>query len=325
MPSLSHTIEEQLPAFFRLDRYISESLNLLSRSQIKVRNLSAKINGKEVKISKPVKQGDHLELNWMDSPPIEIIAQDLPIDIVYEDDNCVVINKAQGMVVHPGAGNRQGTLANALYYRRLNKLDSKNKNNPENAGCQSSVRPGIVHRLDKETSGIIIAAYNDEAHVFLADQFKTRKTKKTYIAIVHGTPKETEGRIETFITRDSRDRKKFTVGSAGKSALTFYKVIKSWNSHSLLLLRPRTGRTHQLRVHLRHIGNPVLGDPIYHCKEKRFSNALIFETSLMLHSKSLAITLPGESERRIFTSAMPERFIDIIKKLDNINLSGYTP
>jgi len=313
MPSLSHIIEEQIPAFFRLDRYVSESLKLLSRSQIKARCLSAKINGKEVKISKPVKQGDHLELNWMDSPPVEIVPQDIPVDIVYEDDNCVVINKKQGMVVHPGAGNRQGTLANALYFRRLNKLEGKNKSNPENTGCQSSVRPGIVHRLDKETSGIIIAAYNDETHAFLADQFKTRKAKKNYIAIVQGTPKETEGQIETFISRDPKDRKKFTVSAAGKNALTFYKVIKSWQNYSLLLLRPRTGRTHQLRVHLRYIGNPVLGDQIYGNIDKHFA-----EATLMLHSKSLAITLPGESEKKVFTSAMPERFTAVIEKLDRI-------
>jgi 23S rRNA pseudouridine1911/1915/1917 synthase len=215
------------------------------------------------------------------------------------------------MVVHPGAGNRQDTLANALYFRRLNrsgKISDAETNN---------VRPGIVHRLDKDTSGIIIAAYNEEAHAFLAGQFKARKTRKTYTAIVQGAPKETNGRIETFIARDSKDRKKFAVSANGRNAVTYYKVVKSWRTHSLLLLRPRTGRTHQLRVHLRYIGCPILGDPIYGGADKLFPDA-----SLMLHSKSLAIILPGETEERVFSSPIPRRFTAVIEKLDRINANG---
>jgi len=303
MPCLSHVIEEQVPVSFRLDRYVSEKLNLLSRSQIKARCLKAKINGKDVKLSRPVKQGDVLDLSWDDVSLPGLIAQDIPLEIVYEDDNCIVVNKAQGMVVHPGAGNRQGTLANALYFRRLNKNGS--------GGILDNVRPGIVHRLDKETSGIIIAAYNDEAHAFLAEQFKARKVRKNYIAIVQGVPKEVKGRIETCIARDPKDRKRFAVSAAGKTSLTFYKVIKSWKTHSLVLLRPRTGRTHQLRVHLRHIGHPILGDPVYGKADNMFSDA-----SLMLHSKSLAIILPYETEERVFSSGIPERFNVIMEKLD---------
>ena len=180
MQDYSRVIEEQVSVSLRLDRYVSEILRFLSRSQIKARNLSAKINGKDVKLSRLVKQGDHLEMNWDDLPPVDIIPQDIPLEIIYEDEKCVVVNKVQGMVVHPGAGNRQGTLANALLFRRLNRGGEKNTD---------SVRPGIVHRLDKETSGIIIAAYDDEAHAFLAEQFKTRKVRKNYIAIVQGTRK----------------------------------------------------------------------------------------------------------------------------------------
>ncbi|WP_461247313.1 RluA family pseudouridine synthase [Treponema sp. R6D11] len=311
MPDFSHVINEQLPQPVRLDRYVSETLRLLSRSQIKARSLTAKVNGKEVKNSRIVKKGDHLELCWQDSPPVNIIPQDIPLEIIYEDENCVVVNKPQGMVVHPGAGNRQDTLANALYFRRLNRGGKASDMETNN------VRPGIVHRLDKDTSGVIIAAYNDEAHAFLAQQFKARKTKKTYTAIVQGTPKENNGRIETFIARDPKDRKKFTVCANGRNAVTYYKVINSWRTHSLLLLRPRTGRTHQLRVHLRYIGCPILGDPIYGSADKLFPDA-----SLMLHSKSLAIILPNETEERFFSSPIPMRFTAVIEKLNRINTNG---
>jgi 23S rRNA pseudouridine1911/1915/1917 synthase len=300
MPSLSVVVEEQIPQNLRLDRYVSEILRVLSRSQIKARNLNAKINKKNVKLSRPVKQGDTLELSWDEKEPDFIVPQDIPLEIVYEDENCVVINKAQGMVVHPGAGNRQGTLVNALCFRRLNS-----------AGNFTGIRPGIVHRLDRETSGIIIAAYNDETHAFLAQQFYARKTRKTYIAIICGVPKEKTGRIETFIARDPRNRKRFTVSSSGKTAVTFYKVIKTWETYSLIFLRPKTGRTHQLRVHMRHLGCPILGDPVYGCDDKKFKDA-----SLMLHSKKLEITLPGEMKPRAFSSNVPERFLEVIKKLD---------
>ena len=307
MPGISHVIEEQINSSLRLDRYISEVLRLFSRSQIKSRNLKAKINGKDVKLSRLVKYNDTLDLIWEDSPPENIIPQDIPLDIVYEDENCIVINKVQGMVVHPGAGNRQGTMANALYYRNMQK---RNCYKPEEQ--TGGLRPGIVHRLDKETSGIIIAAYNEETHAFLAQQFKLRKTRKTYIALVIGVPKEKTGRLDTFITRDPKDRKKFTVSSAGKMAVTFYKVIRCWENHSLILVRPKTGRTHQLRVHLKYIGHPILGDPVYGYSDKTFPFV-----SLMLHSKNLEITLPGETQPRIFSSGMPQRFEQVIKELDS--------
>jgi 23S rRNA pseudouridine1911/1915/1917 synthase len=308
MPCFSQIIEEQLPQPVRLDRYVSETLRLLSRSQIKARRLTAKINGKDVKLSRIVKQGDILELRWQDSPPVNIIPQNIPLEIVYEDENCIVINKAQGMVVHPGAGNKQDTLANALYFRRLNR------NGQVSHGDTDNVRPGIVHRLDKDTSGIIIAAYNEEAHAFLARQFKARKARKSYIAIVQGAPKEINGRIETCIARDPKDRKKFTVSADGRNAVTYYKVVNSWRTHSLLLLRPRTGRTHQLRVHLRWLGHPILGDPVYGGADKLFPNV-----GLMLHSKSLAVILPAETKERVFSSHIPKRFNEVIDKLGRVN------
>jgi len=307
MPSFNHTVTGILPdGGMRLDRYIAENLGLLSRSQIKARELKARINGKEAKISRAIKNGDILELIWQEAEPLNIIPENIPLDIIYEDNRAVVINKAQGMVVHPGAGNRRGTLANALYYRRLERGGLP--------GTESGgLRPGIVHRLDKETSGVIIAAYDDEALAFLAGQFKSRKTKKTYIAIVNGIPKEKKGRIETFIARDSKDRKRFAIAAQGRLALTYYSVIKTWRTHSLILLRPKTGRTHQLRVHLRYLGHPITGDPLYGVADDSFP-----KVSLMLHAKSLAIVLPGEDTQRIFKAPLPERFTAMIRSLNGL-------
>jgi 23S rRNA pseudouridine1911/1915/1917 synthase len=311
MSAFTHTITETLPAGgMRLDRYIAERLGLLSRSQIKARELKAAVNGKETKVSHIVKSGDALELSWKEAEPVNIIPENIPLDILFEDDREVVINKVQGMVVHPGAGNRRGTLANALYYRRLERVNGLGGSSP-----LEGFRPGIVHRLDKETSGVIIAAYDDTALAFLAAQFKSRKAKKTYIAIVKGIPPEQKGRIETFIARDLKDRKRFAVSTRGvsprgKEAITLYRVIHTWQNHSLVLLRPRTGRTHQLRVHLRYLGHPVVGDPLY-----GFADTLFPAATLMLHARSLAIILPGEEKERIFTAPLPERFITMIEQL----------
>jgi 23S rRNA pseudouridine1911/1915/1917 synthase len=284
----------------RLDRYVAESLGLLSRSQIKARNLKAKINGKDVKVSRIIKNGDFIELCWEEAEPVNIIPENIPLDIIYEDERAVVIDKPQGMVVHPGAGNWRGTLANALYYRRL-----------ERGIGGEGLRPGIVHRLDKETSGVIIAAYDDEALAFLAGQFKSRKAKKNYAAIISGVPREKKGRIETFIARDPKDRKRFAVAAQGRLALTLYSVIKTWRGHSLILLRPKTGRTHQLRVHMRYLGHPVVGDPLY-----GFADPVFPRASLMLHARRLAITLPGETGERVFKSPLPQRFGEMIRRLD---------
>ncbi|MFP3041650.1 RluA family pseudouridine synthase [Treponema primitia] len=303
MPDYSCTVED---GSSRLDLYVAEKLKLLTRSQLKTKLLSARLNGKPVKLSRPVKPGDLLELSWAEPPPLNLIPEDIPLCILYEDERVVVIDKAQGMVVHPGAGNRTGTLANALLFRHR----SLQRSSLDGAGF----RPGIVHRLDKDTSGVIIAAYDDAALAFLADQFKERRVKKTYGAIVLGTPREKAGIIETRIVRDSRDRKRFTVSpDRGKPALTRYRVIRSWGAYSLLLLQPRTGRTHQLRVHLRHLGHPILGDPIYGApviptQYKRFSHA-----TLMLHARTLAITLPGQDAQSIFKAPLPERFRELIR------------
>jgi 23S rRNA pseudouridine1911/1915/1917 synthase len=289
----SCVVEEGLPAGFRLDRYVAEHLRLLTRSQVKARSLRAAVNGRDVKISKALKAGDLLDLAWAEPEPSTLIPEDIPLEILYEDERVVVINKAQGMVVHPGAGNRRGTLANALLFRK-------------GANAGEPFRPGIVHRLDKDTSGVIIAAYDSEALTFLADQFKRRRVGKTYAALVQGTPRSPAGVIKTRITRDPRNRTRFTVSEdTGKTALTRYRTVRSWGAYSLLLLRPKTGRTHQLRVHLRALGHPVAGDPLYGGGG-----------SLMLHASRLCLRLPGGApEPRLFKAPLPRRFYALIESL----------
>ncbi|MFP3089304.1 RluA family pseudouridine synthase [Treponema sp. TIM-1] len=300
MPHYSGRVGGEVSGGLRLDRYAAERLKLLNRSQIKARILEIRINGKEGKLSHLVKPGDDLELLWSDPPSSDLIPEDIPLDILYEDDRVVVLNKAPGMVVHPGAGNASGTLANGLLYRRLSR-----------GGSGEGFRPGIVHRLDKDTSGVMIAAYDDEALAFLADQFKSRRVKKSYRAIVRGVFTENTGTLETRIARDRRDRKRFTVSEAGgKPALTRYRVIRSWFNYSLVLLRPKTGRTHQLRVHMSYLGHPILGDPLYGGKDGLFPQA-----GLMLHAKSLALYLPGKEGYRIFKTPLPPRFFEVLKKL----------
>jgi 23S rRNA pseudouridine1911/1915/1917 synthase len=306
MNSYSGIVEKNIPSDLRLDRYVSEYLKILNRSQVKSRNLSAEINGKSVKVSKMVNSGDFITLHWDEVIETDLIPEDLPLNIIFENEKVVVIDKVQGMVVHPGAGNHSGTLANALYFRRLQK-----GNLLQNSVSVASFRPGIVHRLDKDTSGVIIAAYDDETLAYLAHQFKLRKTKKTYAAIIKGKLPKAKGKIETFIARDSRDRKKFAVHeSKGKKAVTFYKVIKEWKGYSFVLLRPKTGRTHQLRVHLKYLGHPILGDPLYGGNDAQFS-----DLTLMLHAKRLSIFLPNDLWST-FISPLPLRFRKLMKKLE---------
>jgi len=295
---------QELAGKVRLDRYVAETLKLLSRSQIKSRVVQAAVNGKTVKLSHAVKTGDHLELSWLAGSPLYLTPESIPLDLLYEDDHCAVVNKAQGMVVHPGAGNHSGTLANALLWRRLNRGGE--------IAFTENLRAGIVHRLDKDTSGVIIAAYNDEALAMLSAQFKERSVRKLYLAIVRNTPGNLAGSIHTRIARDTRDRKRFCaqpLNGPGKIALTRYRVIKTWGCCSLLLLKPKTGRTHQLRVHLAHLGHPIVGDPIYGPQDKTFPNA-----TLMLHAYSLAIVLPHQKEITRFKAPLPERFKALIKE-----------
>ncbi|MCL2832929.1 MAG: RluA family pseudouridine synthase [Treponema sp.] len=314
-PRLSCVVENSFLPGLRLDRYVAENLKILSRSQIKSRKLRAAVNGKEVKVSRLLRGGETLDLFWEDAPVYDLVPQDIPLEIVYEDENVAVINKPQGMVVHPGAGNYNGTLANALYFRRLCRnagsgLPPAPGDYLSQGDLSPGIRPGIVHRLDKDTSGLIITAWDEGTHFFLAEQFKQRKVIKTYAAIVSGCPPDSCGQIEKPIGRDRNNRKLFAVNTNGKKSLTLYKVAKTWGNYSLLLIRPKTGRTHQIRVHLKYLGFPIVGDPLYGAKD-----GILQGCTLMLHAKRLTIKLPGTG-RQTFRTKFPARFNDVFSVLD---------
>jgi 23S rRNA pseudouridine1911/1915/1917 synthase len=313
MPKYAGFVEDE---GLRLDRYVAERLQILSRSQVKSRRLRAKCCGREVKLSRLLKKGDFLELEWNDPEPVNLIPEDIPLNILYENSYIVVVDKAQGMAVHPGAGRGGGTLANALYYRRLQRRFQRRlqRRLQEQPDCAPAANPrlGIVHRLDKDTSGVIIAAYDDESLAFLSGQFKARQVKKAYRAIVRGRPPQDSGVIETRIVRSRRDRKKFTVSDTeGKPSLTRYRVIRCFGAFSFLSLYPKTGRTHQIRVHLESLGCPVLGDPVYGGRDPLFPDA-----TLMLHARSLSIRTPPDGDLMTFGAPLPARFKAILRTLE---------
>jgi 23S rRNA pseudouridine1911/1915/1917 synthase len=306
-------VEEARAAGERLDVFLADSMGLFSRSQARTRVQEARVNGKTARLSRKLKLGDEVTVTYTDPPPVSAIPQDLPLDIVFENDDVIVVNKPQGMVVHPGSGNPTGTLVNALLFH----CEEMGRN-----FIGESLRPGIVHRLDKDTSGVMIAAKNTRAHEYLAGQFAARKTRKRYIAILLGRPKVGHGSVETCIARDPVSRRKFVCAdSGGKAALTFYTVVRVYTvlkgtaSYAFASLRPKTGRTHQLRVHMRHISTPIMGDPLYGRNDLLFPDA-----TLMLHAHRLAITLPGESEPRVFTAPLPRRFREVLRALQSLSL-----
>lgn len=290
----------------RVDKYISETVAILSRSQIKARDAQIFVNGTARKVSHPVKSGDVVEVTWTEEPAHEIEAEQLDVHLLYEDADVFVIDKAQGMVTHPAAGNWTGTLANAVLW--LEK---------QRSGTAGAPRGGIVHRLDKDTSGVIIVARNPKVHEYLAAQFKNRSVRKEYWALVRGMPGAVQGRIENRLGRDPRDRKKFAPClEGGKSAITDYRILACWEfpegtKYSLMALFPRTGRTHQLRVHMAAIKCPILGDPIYSKPDPKFA-----EATLMLHARRLRIQLPSAEVQSVFRAALPARFREYIKLLE---------
>lgn len=306
---LEHRVPDAFLAGLRLDVYVSDHLKLLSRSRLKSRLISAQVNNKTVKLSYRVAPGDYLVIEWEDERELNLEAEDIPLDIIATGSRFLVVNKVQGMVVHPGAGNPAGTLVNALLWYIGNT-----SHNPRLS--LASGRPGIVHRLDKDTSGLIVCALDDDALALMAQEFKTRRVKKRYLAIVCGCPRSREGRIDAPLARDPRDRKRFAVVlHGGKEARSTWRVLATWGAYSLLLMELETGRTHQLRVHLRHIGCPILGDPIYGAKDRRFPNA-----SLMLHSRRLGIRVPVSTGVdlvwKTFVAPVPSRMKVVLKDLD---------
>lgn len=301
MPHRTFTVNLPPGESIRIDAWAA-GLGLLTRSQIKSRSLRAFNDDGEVKLSRKVHDGETYRLEWEDPEPLALEGEAIPLDILYEDDDVVVVNKPQGLVVHPGCGNRSGTLVNGLIHHVEDLKED----------FDDEVRPGIVHRLDRDTSGVLVAVKTAKALEFLARQFHDRLVSKQYIALVKGVPSPREGVIETLHGRDPADRKRFApVLSGGKPAVTQYVVERAWDQYALLRLSPKTGRTHQLRVHTRHIGHPIVGDPLYSRRDHLFP-----EATLMLHAERISITLPSDNRIHCFVAPVPERFSIMMGQLD---------
>ncbi len=332
MPFFSEKVPADFEGSIRLDKFIASLPNGMNRSKLKSGVTEILINGKKVKLSAKVQASDQIDIQWEDNIPDDIEPENLPLDIIYEDENVTVVNKKQGMVTHPACGNWNGTLVNALLYHWGRKAVSQLKE-----GSSSEIlerrRPGIVHRLDKETSGIIITAKNRDSEEFLQKQFKEKSLQKEYILICTGRPPKRTGDIRTQIIRDPKNRHRFKAvddTQQGKFARTIYHCISCYGNYSLMRVRIKTGRTHQIRVHMKYLGCPILGDSIYNKPDKNFPNA-----TLMLHSVQLKIRLPhflnteknnqsdfanyAETSKgdgfTIFRTKTPQRFIEIEKKL----------
>ena len=312
MPFFSSEVSADFKEAVRLDKYIASLKDGMNRSKLKSCATEIYLNDRLAKLSSKVKAGDLIEIQWDDNIPTDIEPQNIPLKIIYEDDDVTVINKEQGMVTHPASGNWTGTLVNALLYHWNRGAVAEIKDD-DISKVLANRRPGIVHRLDKDTSGIIITAKNENAHLWLSRQFLERKLHKEYILITKGRPPASAGDVKTQIVRDTKDRKKFkavTDSTQGKFARTLYKVIAYYGNYSLIRVRIKTGRTHQIRVHMKYLGCPILGDPIYGKKDSMFPDA-----TLMLHSRQIDIRLPQKEEFTRFKAAVPERFKTIITKL----------
>lgn len=292
----------------RLDSYITLKDNDLSRSMVQKLLQEDKIlvNRNKAKASYKVLSGDKIEIEIEEAKEIKLEAQDIPIEVVYEDKDIIVVNKPKGLVVHPANGNPDGTLVNAIMAICKDSL----------SGIGGELRPGIVHRLDKDTSGLLIVAKNDKAHINMSEQIKDRKVKKTYIALVRGTISENEATINMSIARSTRDRKKMAASKNGKEAITHFKVLNRYTTskanYTLLEINLETGRTHQIRVHMAEIGHPVIGDTVYSNGKNEFG-----VVGQCLHAKKLEFTHPITKKEMSLEANIPEYFEKIIKELEN--------
>ena len=279
----------------RLDRFLVGLLQEFSRSRIQglIADGFVDVNGRPArKAGQMLEKGAKIAVRIPPPAPTELIAEDIPLDIVFENEDLVVVNKPAGMVVHPAAGHSSGTLVNAMLGY-----------DPEMEGIGGEERPGVVHRLDKETSGLILLARNERAHRWLQDQFRLRKVEKTYLALVDGKPPTPSGRVEAYIGRDPSHRKQMAIvsESRGREAISEYKTLESFRHHTLLEFHPLTGRTHQIRLHCAFLGCPIVGDEIYGRKKPSLEISRHF-----LHAYRLKIVLPGENESRFFEAPLPE-------------------
>ena len=287
----------------RADQFICDEAGILTRNQLKQRIDTLKINGRTAKLSRKISPGDHITVEITPPPRIYLEPEEIQLDILYEDSSIIVVNKPQGMVVHPAPGNYSGTLVHGLLFYQDKEAE------------EGDYRPGIVHRLDKDTSGVLVTAKDDTAHNFLAEQFKQKRVKKIYYAICRGQIDKDYGRIENMLGRSDRNRQRFTVvEERGKLAVTEYRVVRRWKNATLVKLTLETGRTHQLRVHMRHIGHPILGDPLYGDGQRD-------GCSLMLHAFQLTITLPKTGNEETFCAALPKRFATLFRQLNRAERS----
>ena len=282
----------------RLDNYLTKMIDE-SRSQVikMIKNGEVLVNGKVTKAGYILKKDDIIVVNHLKKDE-SILPEKMDLDIVYEDDDVIVVNKANGVVVHPAVGNYHGTLVNGLlYHTKLSDLNGE-------------TRPGIVHRIDAYTTGLLMVAKNNKAHEFLANQLALKKTYRKYIALVWGNIKNDSGTIDAPIGRSLNDRKKMAVIVSGKPAITHFKVLKRFRNATLIELRLETGRTHQIRVHMDYIGHPVVNDPVYG------NHKLIDETGQCLHAKTLGFVHPKSLKYMEFDSELPECFLNILQKFE---------
>ncbi len=287
----------------RLDKEIASLENDFSREAIQrmIKEQKILVNGKPTKASYKTSIGDIVTIEETEPVEIELKPQEIPINIIYEDDDILIVNKEKGMVVHPGNGNPDKTLANAVAAHCKGSL----------SGIGGKIRPGIVHRIDKDTSGLVIIAKNDIAHINLSNQIQKRKVKKTYMALVRGVIKENEATINMPIGRSSKDRKKMAVSKTGKEAITHFKVLNRFDGYTFIEVNIETGRTHQIRVHMAEIGYPIVGDEVYSNGKNPFG-----VEGQMLHAAKLEFKHPKTGETMSFEAKLPQYFIDIIRKLE---------
>ena len=288
----------------RIDRYLADNLSDFTRSAISrlIADGNVYINGKITSKSYKCKLNDEIRVNVPDATPLDVAAQNIPLDIVYEDDDLLIVNKAKGMVVHPAAGNYTDTLVNALLYHCKDSL----------SGINGVIRPGIVHRIDKDTSGLLIVAKNDMAHLDLAEQIKVHSFKRAYQAVAYGNFKDDSGTVHQPIGRSPNDRKKMAVTQKNsKDAVTHYEVVRRYGDYTHIRCVLETGRTHQIRVHMAYIGHPLAGDSVYGPKK-----VITSLNGQCLHAGELGFIHPRTKQYMEFNAPLPDYFTRFIKQID---------
>lgn len=291
----------------RLDVFVFETLGITrSNAQGMIESGLVTVNGKVESKNYRLRDGDEIEIEEQEPEVLNVEAENIPLDIVFEDDDIIVINKPSGMVVHPAPGNERGTLVNALLYHCKGSL----------SGINGVIRPGIVHRIDKDTSGLLVVAKNDESHVFLSSLLKGHGIKRVYHALVVGHYKESRGTVNAPIARHPVDRKKMAVVAGGREAITHYEVIEEYPSFTYARFQLETGRTHQIRVHTSYIGHPIIGDEVYGGGKTTFekNNKSLLDGQI-LHAKILSFPHPRTREELTFECELPDNFKKLLERL----------